>query len=237
MPDKTNTMFEGSARADARDSYAFYLNETSGICFEHLARFCQPMLELFDVDPHHWRLPNSVPDDPQLLDAYTSALAAAEMFWSYFTLDPSVRKRFLPELKAYFIGATPLPHEEADFLLLVDCMREQWTSLGEDVGRTARPSTTHSAVADDDIPELETLALFGEPLIADPALLEDPDRLDAVMSLVHDYWELARAGTSEFERMLDALVHKHGRTREDRIRLRGEAQEMVERYNELFTNR
>lgn len=233
-------MFEGSASSDARASYTFYLKESSGIRFQLLARFAQPMLELFDVEPHHWSLPESVPDDDQLLEVYSSALAAAEMFWSYFTLDVEMRKRFLPELKSYFIGATPVPHEEADFLLLVDCMRTEWEKISTENGfvldranamKVLRSETAENSQA----PDLETLALFGEPLMDDPALLEDPDRLGEIMTLVNDYWNLARADAASYPVMLKHIVQKHGHSAAERKKLTVQAQQMVARYRKLFT--
>ena len=233
---KTHAMFEDSTPTDSRDSYAFYLNESSGIQFEHLARFSQPLLELFDVEPHHWRLPTSIPNDVQLLDTYSAALAAAEMFWSYFTLDEHTRKRFLPELKSYFIGAEPLPHEEADFLLLVDCMRVQWTKLVGEIDVTVQPGRQPSMVDTGNQPDLETLALFGEPLMEDPALLEDPDALEAIMERVGDYWGLASAASDDRDALLDVIVARHANAELTESDLRDEAAKMLARYDELFTN-
>ncbi len=233
---KAHAMFEDSNPTDSRDSYSFYLNESSGIRFEHLARFSQPLLELFDVEPHHWRLPNSIPDDAQLLDTYSAALAAAEMFWSYFTLDEHTRKRFLPELKSYFIGAEPLPHEEADFLLLVDCMRLQWTKLVGEIDVSMQPGRQSSMMEVGDQPDLETLALFGEPLMDDPTLLEDPDALEAIMERVADYWELANASEEDRDTLLEGIVMRHRDDHRSASDIRDEAAKMLARFDSLFTN-
>jgi len=226
-------MFKGRAEADASATYKFYLDDSSGIPFDQLARFSQPLLELFDVEPHHWRLPRRIPADIQLLDAYTSALAAAEMFWSYFTLDSGLRRKFLQELKSYFIGSEPLPHEEADFLLLVDCMRVQWQQIGGEIQIDDRP---HQALSSENsLPDLETLALFGEPLMEARDLYDDPDRLDEIMTRVQDYWRLANTGVDHYDEMLNSIVDRHGTSHEDRRRVRAEASMMVVRHRELFS--
>jgi hypothetical protein len=234
MAHESNVMRDSSAEARSGASYQFYLDELSGISFERLARFSQPLLELFDVEPHHWRLPRAVPSDRQLLDAYTSALAAAEMFWSYFTLDEAVRRRFLPELKAYFVGAEPMPHEEADFLLLVDCMRVQWEQLGGSAVGDETHRSVGALIAGDVVPDLETLALFGEPLMGDPELYDNPDKLDEIMTRVQDYWLLAHTRLEQYEQRLDEIVARHGNSPAEMEHVRVEAESMVARFRELF---
>lgn len=236
MSYESSTMRDSSAKAEPGASYRFYLDELSGISFERLARFSQPLLELFDVEPHQWRLPRAVPSDHQLLDAYTSALAAAEMFWSYFTLDEDVRRRFLPELKAYFVGPEPMPHEEADFLLLVDCMRVQWELVGGATTLNGTHDRVRIGLEPDVAPDLETLALFGEPLMGDPQLYDDPDKLDEVMTRVHDYWLLANTGAQQYGQRLEEVVARHTGSTKDAGAIRAEAESMVARYRELFAS-
>ncbi len=222
--------------SNPRDSYEFFLSERSGIPFDQLAAFSQPLLELFDVDPHHWELPRDVPAEPELLDSYSSALAAAEVFWSFFTLDVDVRKKFVPELRAYFIGPEPAPHEIADFTLLISCMEAQWLKV---TGGRSVPTPTNNPLdlpieEDAESSQLETLALFGEPLMEDLSCLADPDSLESVMQRINAYWQLAHTSEPEFEQALRNLVRRFANGVQPKSEVKAEALRMVERYNLLF---
>lgn len=221
--------------SDPRDSYEFFLSERSGISFDQLAAFSRPLLELFDVDPHHWDMPRTIPTEPELLDSYSSALAAAEVFWSYFTLDTGIRKKFTPELRAYFIGSEPAPHEIADFTLLISCMEAQWLKV---TGGRRVPTPTSNPldlpVVESESDQLEVLALFGEPLMEDHDCLDDPDELESVMQRINAYWQLAHASDAEFDARLLELVNRFSDASRSKEFVRDEALRMVERYNLLF---
>lgn len=229
-------MHNDTSSSNERSSYEFFLKESSGIPFEQLAEFSQPLLELFDVDPHHWSLPKQVPDNDELVQSYASALAAAEVFWSYFTLDHEVRKRFVPELKSYFIGNDPAPHEQADFMLLVGCMEGQWLKV---TGGRATSGPVGRVVSDLNAASpsnatLETLALFGEPLMDSPELLEDPDQLESIMARIGDYWALAHCQPENLEAELQRLIYRYADSASDRLKIEQEARKMLERYDLLF---
>ncbi|MCB0720176.1 MAG: hypothetical protein KDD65_17135 [Bacteroidetes bacterium] len=234
MPHYRSDMSDDKSTS-SRDSYEFFLSERNGIPFEQLAAFAQPLLELFDVDPHHWKLPKRIPAEAELLDSYSSALAAAEVFWSYFTLDIPLRKKFTPELRAYFVGDDPAPHEEADFSLLISCMEEQWLKV---TGGRPVPAPLGSPiefpVSRDEPEQLEVLALFGEPLLEDPECLSDPDKLEFAMERINAYWRLAHTEKPAFNDTLDEIVKAFSRSGMSDKEIRDEALLMVERYTLLF---
>lgn len=114
-------------RAVRRALYMFYHHQT-GIHFEALVQFAQPLFELYNIP-----LP-STPDDLEEFDLHdmTKVLATLEtsrLLWAYFLLDEEAQYYHLSELSTRMIGLDASLDAYAHFVTLLDLMAEGWQEM------------------------------------------------------------------------------------------------------------
>lgn len=236
---------------DLNRALNIYLNDETGIRFNALARFAEPLFELYEVDPR------GLGENAPLREAEEKAtlvaiLETARLFWTYFSLDETLQHEYRPELEAALVGADASDEDHLHFGTLLQTLAEQWQDLwpehleavpgyalppftkllalyngegGEDTGLRYGPEQLEPA---------EALALFARPLLEDPTVHQDPEALDAALNLAHEYWELAQAPADEYAHRLQAIHQLYGSGPASTEHLSAQAGAMVTRFHTLF---
>ena len=230
---------------------ALTTNET-GIRFESLALFAQPLFELYDLDAAAAFELHQQPDEAD--EATIAVMEAARVLWAYFSLSEADRAARLPALSDFLLGPAATPEDEADLDLLLHAVEAHWDALApEDLALAeddehavldfdallAHPAFAHAdtglaaqrTYGAEQLGEMEARALFAQPLLE---RLTDPDAFDAAMERADEYWTLAQLHGVEREAYLDELVSALALDDDEAARIRAEATEMVARFRTLF---
>ena len=229
---------------------ALVTNET-GLRFESLALFAQPLFELYDLDPaaafelHQHR--------EEADETTVAVLEAARVLWAYFSLPEAERSARYGALGLFLLGPEATDEDEADLDTLLDMLESHWEALTpEDLALAAddehpvldfdallahpafappEGTATRRTYGPDRLSEMEARALFAQPLLEPHT---DPDDLDAAMERADEYWTLARLHGVEREVYLDELVEALAIDEEEAEAIRAEALAMTERFRSLF---
>ncbi|MFN3596296.1 MAG: hypothetical protein ACK41D_03395 [Rubricoccaceae bacterium] len=239
----------------ARLTRALVHGET-GVQYEALALFAEPLFMLYELDPADAFLlrtdPENAPEDVIAL------LETARVLWAFFSLPHAERAQRRQRLAAQLVGEDPSDEDWLSLDGLLEAAEVHWQALlpeeiaaaqqtGHDtlsfdallqhpafhVGAPAE-DPVHAGYGPQGLSELEARALFAQPLLDDDTVMADPDAFEAALARSDLFWSLAQQGA---DADLDAFVAEHARSAEDAERLRGEAWQMITRYRHLFPER
>jgi hypothetical protein len=228
-------------------------NET-GVRFESLALFADPLFELYDLDAAAAFELHARPDEAD--EATVAVMEAARLLWAYFSLPQRERAARLGALGAFLLGPSATPEDEADLDALLDTVETHWDTLTPDDillaqdldadtldfdALLAHPAfaqpvaefATERTYGPDRLSEMEARALFAQPLLERE---DDPDALDAAMERADDYWSLAQLRGLERDAFLDELVEANALDAAEAEQIRAEARHMLDRFQSLFPN-
>ncbi len=226
----------------------------TGVRFESLALFADPLFELYDLDPMAAFELRAHPDDAD--EATVAVMEAARLLWAFFSLPMKERADRHDALAAFLLGPGATPEDEADFDALLDAVETHWDALAsEDIALAedveaetldfdalldypafAHPAIEHAVertYGPDHLSEMEARALFAQPLLEQE---DDPDALDAAMERADDYWTLAQLRGLERDAFLDEFVEANALDADEAEAIRAEAGRMLARFQSLFPN-
>jgi hypothetical protein len=229
-------------------------NET-GVRFESLALFADPLFALYDLNPAAAFELHTNPD--QADETTVAVMEAARLLWAYFSLPPSKRATRRDDLAEFLIGPGGTETDEEDFAALLDAVEAHWDMLTEEdielaedteektLGFDAlldhpafaplvREGATEQTYGTEAMSEMEARALFAQPLLEKET---DPDALEEVMERADDYWTLAQLQGLEREAYLDEIVEANAIDADEAAAIRAEAQQMILRFQQLFADR
>ncbi len=230
------------------------VNGETGVQFESLALFAEPLFALYDLDvADAFRLrtePEAVADDAVAL------LETARVLWAFFSMPPSERAHKRQVLASQLVGEDPSDDDWVSLDGLLETIVIHWQALlpeeiemAQDVEAETldfdallhhpafrvgpeEGDATHAGFGDGSLSEVEARALFAQPLLESPGVMADPDAFEDALARADDYWALARdGGTPE---AIDRFAEEHGSTSDEADSIREEARRMVARYRELF---
>jgi hypothetical protein len=232
-----------------------YVDGRSGIDFDVLALFAEPLFELYQLDLRNVRSSRSKQIDEEELAGLIAVLDTARLLWSFFSLDDDNARPALERLQTALVGPRPSEDEQLDFHSLLGIMEDQWDAI-EPHEREAAMSNSEfvlppfdQLLADynaeaieesaerygpDGLEAAEALAVFARPLLDEPGVEGDPERLDEAMDRAQAFWDLALAPESERETMLTMILKAFGGHPDTDRAIRAEAERMVRRFFELF---
>lgn len=228
-------------------------NET-GVRFESLALFADPLFALYDLDSAAAFELHTNPDEAD--ETTVAVMEAARLLWAYFSLPPSKRAARRDDLAEFLIGPGGTETDEEDFDALLDAVETHWDllteediELAEDTEETtlgfdallehpafappARERSTERTYGTEGMSEMEARALFAQPLLEQET---DPDELEEVMERADDYWTLAQLQGLEREAYLTEIVEANAIDADEAAAIRAEAEQMIARFQQLFAN-
>lgn len=227
-------------------------HDETGVRFESLALFAEPIFRLYDLDPS---LAFSVKEHPTEADEVTVAvLETARVLWAYLSLPAQGRAARYDALAEALLGPNHGPDDEADLDLLLETVQAHWAAMTPEDLALAHSAETppldfdallaHPAFAAEEaapaterrygpsqLNEMEARALFAQPLLGDAT---DPDALDAAMERAEEYWMLAQLHGLERGVYLQEIIDALALDEAEAARIREEAERMVRRFYELF---
>lgn len=226
-------------------------NET-GLRFESLALFAQPLFELYDLDPAAAFELHRNPDEAD--EGTVAVLEAARVLWAYFALPEDERPARYPALALFLLGPDASDEDEADLDTLLDVMGAHWEAMTpEDLALAASEEhpvldfdallahpafapagggpTAQRTYGPERLSEMEARALFAQPLLE---RLDDPDALDTAMERADEYWTLAQLHGVERDAYLEDLVEAFAIDEDEAAAIREEAEAMTARFRALF---
>lgn len=230
---------EALAARKARLARALVTGET-GVQFEPLALFAEPLFSLYEHDPSEAFSLQRGADEAD--DEVVALLEMARVLWAFFSMPPPERARRRPALAAQFVGEDPSDDDVASLDALIDATEIHWQALlPEEIAAaqsTGHPTLDFDALlahpafalgddggAHDSLPDAEARALFAQPLL--DAAGADPDAFEDALARADAYWDIAQA--DDPDAALDAFARQHP----DPSRVRHEGRQMLARYRDL----
>ena len=244
-------MDETLDRREALRAIRAYRNGDFGIPYSALQRFAAPIFDLYGIEERDAAETASA----QTLIDHLSVMETARLFWCYFGCGAQKNESLSSRLKMLLVGSSPTIEQEAVFAALVEQLYQNWSSTPLSIQRVnGKPHTTTSLLqllteleagcsSDADtgpdgaggaVDSPEALAIFASPLLEDPSVEDDPDRLSELMARARDYWHLAQLDGTEFESEQEMLADRYASGPEDRRMILAEANFMVARFHMLF---
>lgn len=243
---------EAFATRKARLTKALLDGET-GVQYESLALFAEPLFGVYELDAADAFRLRSEPD--AVADDTVALLETARVLWAFFSLPHSERSHQRPALAAQLVGDDPSEEDWMGLDGLLETVEIHWQALLPEEIEAAQ-STDHPVLAFDDLlhhpafrvgpeeedathagygtsslSEIEARALFAQPLLEEPELLEDPDAFEEALQKADAYWALARdAGSADAQAAADDFA-------EGDAAEAAEAVTMIERFRSLFPER
>ena len=235
-----------------------YLSNRSGIRFEALTQFAEPLFDVYDIDWHEDEGYDARSRNGGEWATIVAVLDTARLIWAYFSLGKEKRDSMLPHFENILLGMDAGEEEHQNLLLLLTIMEKRWLSISpEDRARamdtpgyvlpTFEALLAHFVGIRDPFPSFSTLSLgveesnlpevlarFAEPLLQDPVISRDPEQIEERIERAQAYWELATAPPSEFDERLQQIEKAFALSEDDRVAIREEAQWMVSRFKGLF---
>lgn len=228
----------------------------TGVLFESLALFAEPLFALYDLDAADaFRLktePETVGDD------VVAILETARVLWAFFSMPPAERAHKRQALAAQLVGEDPAEDDWMGLDSLLDTAEIHWQALLpeeiEMAQQTGHPTldfdallhhpafrvgpeaedATHAGFGTGGLSEVEARALFAQPLLESPEIADDPDAFEAALARADDYWALAQTAGADPEAAARAFGEEHADAPGGADRLAAEARRMIDRYRELF---
>ena len=242
------------AARKARLTEALLEGET-GVQYEALALFADPLFTLYDLDAADaFRLrtePDAVADDTVAL------LETARVMWAFFSLPTQERAHKRQSLAAQLVGEDPSEEDWMGLDGLLETVEIHWQALLpeeiEAAQSTGHPvlsfedllhhpafrvgpegeDATHAGFGDKGLSEIEARALFAQPLLETPEVMTDPDAFDDALARADGYWALARTASGDGHADARAFADQHA-DGDDAEHVRAEALAMIQRYRDLF---
>lgn len=230
------------------------LSEETGVRYDALALFAEPLFGLYDLDFAEVFAAKAAPESA--MPEVAALMESARVLWAFFSLPPAERARKRPALAAHLVGHNPTEEEWVDLDGLLDTLEPYWQAmLPEEI---AEAEQTDAPVLDFDallahpafslgaehpagygangISEMEARALFAQPLLETPGTLADATAFEHAMERASAYWYLAQAPETEREARLRETVAalSNGLGPEA---VEAEARQMIARYERLFAER
>lgn len=234
-----------------RQNLESYLEGATGVEYEDLVSFAEPLFDLFDLDLRSARC-NAEEREAEETATLLSLLDLARLFWAYFLLDESQSESAQQELSHALLGANPSQEDIIALVQLIEMLEDQWLSLPSN----GSPSTTGYALppfsellrdyvrtrgshsqdsegqgARSDLPDV--LASFARPLF-EAANLDDPSEIDDALARAQAYWELAQTTGNAYEQRLSRLARRFATSVRSEEEIRQEALAMTRRFRDLF---
>jgi hypothetical protein len=242
--------------AALRAALQTYLNGESGIQFSVLARFAEPLFELYDVDPRAGIERGREHRDAAELATLLAVLETARVLWAYFSLEPTAAEEAQDRLQAILVGQDVSQEANEAFLAFLSLMATHWYGLADEERagalvpgfslppfhhlveqyreKNGEPESRAGRFGPDELELTDALALFARPLLEDERTLADPDALERALTRASAYWDLAQASPACYEEQLSLVVLNLSGCADERAQLEHEARRMVMRYRELF---
>ncbi|MEM6326526.1 MAG: hypothetical protein AAF791_05355 [Bacteroidota bacterium] len=223
------------------------LTGETGVQFEALALFAEPLFTLYELDPAE---PFVLRTEPaSVSDEVVALMEAARVLWAFFSLSPTTRGQRRQALAAQLIGDDADADVMVDLEGVIEATEVHWQALlpeevemAQETGHPTLafdellhhpafrieidPDPAHAGYGEGALSETEARALFAQPLLEAPDVLLDPDAFDEALVRADVYWQAARRGTSA------AAVARH--LAEEGPGDVQEAERMLARYRELF---
>lgn len=223
------------------------LSGETGVQFEALALFADPLFTLYELDPS---VAFALRNDPATVsDEVVALLETARVLWAFFSLSPSERGHRRQALAAQLIGEEAEDDDLVDLEGVIEAAEVHWQALlpeeiemAQDTGHKtlgfddllhhpafridAEPDPAHAGFGSGELSETEARALFAQPLLEDPDVMLDPDAFDQALERADVYWQAARRGISA------GAVARH--LSDEGPGDVAEAERMLARYRELF---
>lgn len=239
--------------AELRRTLDAYLDGATGIRFDLLAQFAEPLFDLYQVDLRSTLSRNRERRDAEELSGLIAVLETARLFWAFFLLNHDERSDRLDALQGRLVGPNLDAEERRSFLELLALMQQKWDEVqvelvapGAATGYRPPPfdrllaeyrtlgTPTDTGYGEDNLEPAEALALFARPLVDKASETGDVEQLEAAMERAGAYWDLAQATPDEYARQLAALKRRLATTPEEERDIEEEAATMAARYAELF---
>ena len=225
------------------------LSGETGVQFESLALFAEPLFTLYEHDPAE---AFTLRTDPAGADDETVALMeTARVLWAFFSLSASSRAHRRPALIAQLVGGEATSDDLLDLDGVIEAAEVHWQALlpeeiemAQDTGHPvlgfddlvhhpafridADPDPAHAGFGEGELSESEARALFAQPLLEAPEVMLDAEAFDSALERADAYWDAARTGTAP-EAVARKLASGDGAPDV------AEAERMLGRYAELFT--
>lgn len=236
-----------------RRNLALYLEGATGIRYEDLLVFSEPLFQLFELDPRHTNVDGGERELEEL-STLLSLLDLARLFWAYFLLEESQSPAALDDLTVTLLGPQPTAQEVLSMKELVQMLEDQWLVIAENAGNSTPPTgyslppfselledyehrharhPAHDAHAASSADLPDALASFARPLFEE-VNLDDPAEIDDALARAQAYWDLARTSGPSYNRRLARVVERFAGQRRNEDSVRTEAAMMTRRYRELF---
>ncbi|MFK7844568.1 MAG: hypothetical protein AB8G77_04645 [Rhodothermales bacterium] len=242
------------ALESVRITLALYRTGKSGIQYDKLQQFIQPILAHYQIELETGVSDEVTPENIEDMTLLLDIFETATILWDYCCLASDDKTGAFSELKINLLGPDPSREDLVQFPVLVASMEEKWEHLSEGEPATASYATAsdpaqlhtdaspfsengaaHYGSENLDIPE--AFALFSRPLLDNDAIYEDPESLDDVMTKAQAYWDLAHLPPAALEKQLIAVISNFTTSTVSKEHVKREALEMIERFHELFPER
>ena len=219
----------------------------TGVQFESLALFAEPLFTLYDLEPSDAFTLKTDPSGGA--DDVVALMETARVLWAFFSLPTASQGHRRQALVEQLVGGEA---EEDDMLGLegvIESAMVHWQALlpeeiemaqntGHDVlgfdDLIHHPAfrvitdedPVHAGFGDGELSETEARALFAQPLLEAPEVMLDPDAFDSALERADAYWAAAPEGTPPEDIASALAVGEEGDIEE--------ARRMIARYAELF---
>lgn len=241
--------------ADLQRGILAYLEGKTGIRYEPLVRFAEPLFQLYDLDIRSAGRSGADRRSDEMA-TLLAILDTARLFWAYFLLDEIESVERIENLRRVFLGPRPSREDDSSLVELLQVLEDQWNEIGQTRIRSAGVEgyalpSFDELLAEYDArhglefssngqvpPQLsespETLAAFAQPLL-ESIDAEDPELLDDAMARAQAYWELAQMTGEAYEQRLTSLARRFSDSNRSVAKVRIEAERMSTRFRSLFS--
>lgn len=245
----------GVALESARITLDLYRSGKSGIPFTTLLGFSKPIIAHYQLELPDVGMAPVTTENLNHVTLLLDILETACVFWDYCCLDDAEKQDAIRDLQESLLGPDPTNDDLVQFPLLLASMEECWGQFAHTANRPAQQKLhINGSSAEIDFEEMkaggpgmlygseqidvpEAFALFSRPMLEDPALLDDPDKLDDIMIRAEAYWNLAHTSVSNQEGQLQHILSKFCTKHLPKQVLLEEASLMLQRFHELFPER
>lgn len=222
------------------------LSGETGVQYEALALFAEPLFTLYELDPAE---AFSLRTNPEAADDIVALMEAARVLWAFFSLPTAERGHRRQALVAQLVGEEAGEDDMLDLEGVIEAAEVHWQALlpeeiemAQDTGHVTlafddllhhpafridgEPDPAHAGFGSGELSETEARALFAQPLMDDPEVMADADAFEHALERADAYWRAARAGASPEVVARDLAESGAGDV--------AEAERMLARYAELF---
>ena len=219
----------------------------TGVQFESLALFAEPLFTLYDLDPSEAFALKT--DASGARDEVVALMETARVLWAFFSLPTASRGHRRQALVEQLVGGDAESDDMLDLEGVIEAAEVHWQALlpeeiemAENTGHPAlgfddllhHPAfridadedPSHAGFGADELSETEARALFAQPLLEDPEVMLDGDAFDSALERADAYWEAAQDGTPP-----EAIARALAASGDGDVE---EARRMIARYAELF---